>query len=265
LELKAPFQGILGADSEERAQFPLYLCFKFFVSFFNPKKEKKEIFSLSRARATIYKYQNEKDPQGIRWSHLLKLVQKEREMSRQTFSKRLRGLLKKNLVETEKILGLRGNPTLYRINSTMFAELAEFWEMSYPGYIENEIESFAKEIESFETDIYIEAMMELALGRLYVLPISLMLFKTEGARWLFYEENYKNIEKICRYILTRASQSSRDCKQTLNKIFEFLEPLSIRPIGKRLGLDILHSGKEEILKVFSQDDQNPSWRSQSNV
>ena len=203
---------------------------------------------------TIYKYQIQKDSKGIRWSHLLKLVKNEKKMSRQTFSKRLRGLLDKKLVETEKILGLRGNPILYRINSIMFSELAEFLEMSYPGYIENEIESFAKEIESFETDVYIEAMMELALGRLYVLPISLMLIKTEGARWMFYEENYKNIEKILRYILTRASQSEEDRKQTLNKIFELLEHPSIRPIGKRFRLDILHSGKEKILKVFSQDD-----------
>jgi len=135
----------------------------------------------------------------------------------------------------------------------MFTELTEFWEMSYPGYIENEIESFAKEIEPFKTNDYIEAMMELALGRLYVLPLSLMLFKTEGARWMFYETNYKNIEKICRYIIIRASNSRDDLMEALNKIFELLEPLSTRPVGKRFGLDILYSGQEEIFKTFSHD------------
>ena len=96
-------------------------------------------------------------------------------------------------------------------------------------------------------------MIELALGRLYILPIALMFFKTEGARWMFYEENYQNIEKIFRYIIDRASRSEKDHKQTLNKIFELLEPLSTRPIGKRFGLDILYSGQEEIFKTFSHD------------
>lgn len=198
---------------------------------------------------TIFKYQYEEEPKGILWGELLNSVSiKTTMMSRQTFSNRLKDLFDKGLVEKEKIIGQRGNPTLYRLEPNLYAGLMEFGEMSFPGYLKNEIERFEKDIESFETKIYIEDLMELALARLNVLAIAIMVFKTEGARWMFYEENYQNIEQILGYILNRASRSKEDKKQTLNKLFEILEPFSNRPIGRRFELHEIYNAKDDIIR-----------------
>ena len=150
-------------------------------------------------------------------------------------------------------MGQRGNPTLYRLESNLYTELMEFREMSYPGYLKSEIKRFEADAESLETKRYIEAMIELALGRLYILPIALMFFNTEEARRIFYDENYHNIEQIFRYILNRASRSKEDQKQTLNKLFEFLEPFSNRPIGIRFELNEIYNAKEEIIKTITEE------------
>lgn len=195
----------------------------------------------------IYTSQYDANPKGISWSDLLKSSRIMEKMARQTFSRRLKGLLDKGYVEKDRLMGQRGNPILYRLESNLYAELMEFRELSYPGYLKNEIERFEKDAESLETVRYIEAMIELALGRLYILPIALMFFNTEEARRIFYDENYHNIEQIYRYILNRASRSKEDQKETLNKLFEFLEPFSNRPIGKRFELNEIYKAKKEII------------------
>ena len=75
-------------------------------------------------------------------------------------------------------------------------------------------------------------MMELLLGTLTVLPFDLLtIAPTESAKWILFEENYQNIERIIRYILERASKSEEDHKTTLNKIDLIAKSFSSRKIA----------------------------------
>jgi hypothetical protein len=73
--------------------------------------------------------------------------------------------------------------------------------------------------------------------------------ETEVVRWLFYEATYENIEQLLRSILNRASRNKENKEETLVKLFEMLEPFAGRSIGKRFGLDVVYSSKQEIIKA----------------
>jgi DNA-binding transcriptional ArsR family regulator len=202
--------------------------------------------------ATIFEAQLA-DPEGICWGNLLENKQIEKLMSRQTFSHRLKGLLQRGLIEKNAIRNKRGKPTFYRLNSGLFTELREFRVRFYPWKVESDIQKFEKDIESFDTEKYIDATIELAFGRLIVLAIALTCFETEGARWMFYEATYQNIEQLLRYILERASRSKKDKEQALTQLFELLSPYSTRSIGKRFGLDEVYASKQIIIKKILKE------------
>jgi hypothetical protein len=199
--------------------------------------------------ATIFQAQ-QKNEVGISWGELLECDPISKIMSRQTFSHRLRDLLERGLIVKEEIKNKRGKPTYYRLNSGLFSELDEFKERFYPWAVEKEIRDFEKDIESYDTAHYVDAMMELALSRLVVLGIALSAFEQEGARWLFYEANYQNIEHILQHIIRRASRSNVDKELTLSKLFEVLEPFSKRSIGTRFALDKVHDSKQAFINAI---------------
>ena len=75
-------------------------------------------------------------------------------------------------------------------------------------------------------------MMELALFTLTKLPIDLLSrAPTESAKWTLFEENYKNIEIIIRYILERASKSNEDHIKALDKLDILAKSFSSRQIA----------------------------------
>jgi DNA-binding HxlR family transcriptional regulator len=195
-------------------------------------------------------FQAQVQNKGMSWGELLELDTIGKKMSRQTFSHRLQDLQKRGLVVREEIKNKRGKPTYYRLNSGLYSELDEFREKFYPWAVEKEIRDFEKDIESHDTAHYVDAMMELALSRLIVLGIALSAFQQEGARWLFYEANYQNIEQILQHILERASRSKIDKEQTLSRLFEILEPYSERAIGKRFALDDVYNSKQAVIKAI---------------
>jgi len=158
-------------------------------------------------------------------------------------------MLKRNLLEREVIKNRRGKPTLYRLNSKLFAGLKECRERYYPWNLEEKIESFEKDIASFETQSFVEAMMEPAFGLLNMLAIALVGFcETEVVRSLFYEATYKNIEQLLRNIVNRASRNKENKEETLGKLFEMLKTFAGRPIGKRFDLDAFYRLRQEIIK-----------------
>jgi DNA-binding transcriptional ArsR family regulator len=190
------------------------------------------------------------NPKGITWGDLLGLPAVSSKMSRQTFSHRLKDLLDRRVLEREVIENRRGKPTLYRINSKLFAGLRESRERYYPWNLEGRIESFEKDIASFETQSFVDAMMELAFGLLNMLAIALVGFcETEVVRWLFYEATYENIEQLFRNIVNRASRNKENKEETLGKLFEMLETFAGRSIGKRFGLNAFYSSKQDIIKA----------------
>lgn len=97
--------------------------------------------------------------------------------------------------------------------------------------------------------------MELANGLLDSLVILLMIQKTEGAKWMLYESTYNNIECLFGKILKKATTSGEDKKRTLMKLFEILQPLSNRPIGKRFGLAELYDQREWLIKSAISKDE----------
>jgi DNA-binding transcriptional ArsR family regulator len=185
---------------------------------------------------------------GIGWGELWKLETIQKKMARQTYSKRLKSLLERGLVEREVFNSRRGKPTRYRINPKLSAELEEFSIVS-PEKEKVIIEKFAEDAEALDTEHYVEAMMELALLHMYLWPIALTVLKSEGARWLFFEANYQLFEKILAYIQSRAWKNNAEKERALNKMFEFLEPFAHRPIGKRFGLDDLYDMKQRIIEA----------------
>ncbi|MCW4004579.1 MAG: hypothetical protein NWE95_11780 [Candidatus Bathyarchaeota archaeon] len=199
--------------------------------------------------SSIFQVQLE-EPKGISWGHLLELDPIKKLMSRQTFSFRLQGLIQMGLVKKEVIRDRRGKPTLYRLDSRLFAELKEFRDKFYPWSVDSEIQRFQRDVETLETSRYVDATMELALGRLSVLAIALTAFETEGARWLFYEATYQQIERLLRGILERSSKSKEDKSQTLNKLFDLLDAFAGTAIGKRFGLDGVSRSRHEIIKAI---------------
>lgn len=200
---------------------------------------------------TIFETQLE-ESKGISWGELLERPAIEKKMSRQTFSHRLKGLLQRQLLEKEVIKNKKGKPTLYRLNSKFFGELREIRARFYPWNVESEIQKFQKDIESWNTERYVEAMMELAFGRLNALAIALTCFDMDGARWMFYDATYRNIEQILRYVLDRASKGKNEKEQTLEKLFELLKSYAERPIGKRFGLDDVCNSRQEIIRIISK-------------
>jgi DNA-binding transcriptional ArsR family regulator len=205
-----------------------------------------------RILAAIFQAQGQ-NKRGLSWGELLECDTIGKKMSRQTFSHRLQDLQKRGLVVREEIKNKRGKPTYYSLNSGLFSEMHEFREKIYPWTVEKEIRDFEKDIESYDTAHYVDAMMELALSRLIVLGITLSAFQQEGARWLFYEANYQNIEQILQHVLKRASRSYKDKEQTLSKLFEILEPFAKRSIGKRFALDEVCNSKNTIINAIIQD------------
>jgi hypothetical protein len=187
------------------------------------------------------------EQRGITWGELLEREPIKKMMSRQTFSHRLKGLLESGTLEKEVIKNKKGKPTLYRLNSKLFSTLHEFRSRYYPWDVEKKIQEFEKEISSYDTEHYIDAMLELAFGRLNLLAIALTFFDQEGARLIFYEENYKIIERILWNVLNRAGRSKVDKEQTLLKLFELLEPFSKRPIGKRFDLNEVYNSKQGLI------------------
>jgi DNA-binding transcriptional ArsR family regulator len=187
---------------------------------------------------------------GLSWGELLNLKPIQKEMSRQTFSHRLKDLLRKELLEREVIKNKRGKPTLYRLEAKLFSELREFRDRFTPWGLDKEIQRFEKDVGFYETQRYVEAMMELAFGLLNTLAIALTNFETEGARWLFYEATYENVEQLFRYILNRASKSMEDRRQTLTMLFELLKSFSDRSVGKRFELDKVYNSREEITEAI---------------
>ena len=139
---------------------------------------------------------------------------------------------KERLLETKK-----RKPTFYRLNPGLFAELCEFREKNYPWNMKNAIKEYEKEIQDYYTQRYVEAMLEIAFGQLSLLTIALANFKLEGAKGIFYDANYDNLQQILTYILKRVNRSTTDKEQTLSKLFELLEPYAERRIGKQFGLD----------------------------
>lgn len=184
---------------------------------------------------------------GMSFGELWELDTIPRNMSRQTFSHRLRDLVDRGLLEKEVVENRRGKPTFYRLNSKLFAELREFNEKYSPDKMKRETQEFEQEIESDETEHYVEALMELAIGRLNTLAIALTFFETEGARRLFYEATYQDIEQMLGCILARASKNREERERTMRKLFELLEPRARRPIGKRFGLDVLYDWKQKMI------------------
>ena len=190
------------------------------------------------------------NPKGITFGELWDLGPIQDKMSRQTFSHRLRDLWKKGLLEKEVIKNRRGKPTLYRLNSRLFAGLREFRERFYPWKLKGQIESFEKDTASFETQSYVEAMMELTFGLVNMLAIALIAYtESEIVRWFFYEATYENMEQLFRSIVNRASENKESKENTLVKLFEMLEAFAGRSIGKRFGLDVVYSSKQEIIKA----------------
>lgn len=185
---------------------------------------------------------------GISWGELWKLETIQKKMARQTFSHRLKALLERGLIEREVINNRRGKPTLYRINPKLSAELEEFSIVS-PEKEKVIIEKFAEDVESLDTEHYVEAMMELALLHMYMWPIALTVLESEGARWLFFEANYQLFEKILGYIQSRAWKNNAEKEQALNKMFEFLEPFAHRSIGERFGMHDLYNLRQRIIEA----------------
>lgn len=194
------------------------------------------------------------DPKGISWEKLYELEPISNEMARLTFSRKLKGLIEKGLVEQDVIKNKRGNPTLIRLNSKLLADLKEFREMFLPWNLENKIKEFEKRIEPLDTQSYTEAQMELTTCLLDFLIIALMLLEKEGTKNFFYEATYSNIENIFKSILDRASRSKEDKEKTLRKLFELLDVLSTRPIGKHFELDEVSYYKEEIIRTVKERD-----------
>lgn len=194
----------------------------------------------------IFQFQIE-DEKGVSWGKLLDLIEITNKMSRQTFSLRLKALTERGLIEKEIINDERGKPTFYRLESKLFNELKEHREF-LSWNLEKAIHDFDKDIESFSTPQYVEGMMELANGILDSSIILLTVPQTDGAKWMLYESTYKNIEVVFRKILKRAIESQEDKKQTLVKLFEILEPLSQRPIGKRFGFGELYDLRRYVIK-----------------
>jgi hypothetical protein len=184
------------------------------------------------------------NPKGLTFGELLDLGPIQEKMSRQTFSHRLKDMLERNLLEKEVI------KTLYRLNSKLFAELREFRERFYPWKLKAQIENFEKDVASFETQSFVEAMMELTFGLVNMLAIALIGYtETEVVRWLFYEATCENVEQLLRSIVNRASRNKEDKEKTLVKLFEMLEPFAGRSIGKRFGLDAVCNSKQELIKA----------------
>lgn len=200
----------------------------------------------------IYQFQLN-NPKGMSWGDLWDLDIIQKMMSRQTFGHRLKDMLERRLLEREVIKNRRGKPTLYRLHSKLFDELREFNEKYSPDKMKKETQEFEKEMESYETGRYVESLMELAIGRINTLAIALAFFETEGAQSLFYEATYQDIEQILRCILARASKNRIEREQTMKKLFELLEPLAARPIGKRFGLDILYNLRQRMIKTVTDE------------
>ena len=189
-------------------------------------------------------------PKGLTFGQLIKIPSVSVKMSRRTYSHRLKELVNKGLLEKEVIMNRRGKPTLYRLNSRLFAGLREERERFYPWKLTAQIESFKKDTASFETSSYVEAMMELAFGLVSMLSIALTAYtESEIVRWLFYEATYENMEQVLRSIVNRASRSKEDKEETLVKLFEMLKPLASRSIGKRFGLEGVYSSEQDIINA----------------
>jgi hypothetical protein len=159
-------------------------------------------------------------------------------------------MVKRNLLEKEVVKNRRGKPTLYRLNSKLFAGLRDSRERFYPWKLKSRIESFEKGIASFETQSYVEAMMELMFGLVNMLVIGLTAFTdSEIVRWLLYEATYEDMEHVFRSVVNRASRSRKDMEKTLVKLFEMLEPFASRSIGKRFELDAVYNSKQELIRT----------------
>jgi len=190
-------------------------------------------------------------PKGITWGELWDRNPIKQKMSRQTFSHRLKNLLERGVVEKEVIKNRKGKPTFYRVNSGLFTDLREIREKNYPWNMEKAIDEFEKDIANYDTKLYVEALLELAFGQLNLLAILLNSFELEGARWMFYETNYLNLEQILKLILNRARRSRTDKEQTMLKLFEILEPLAKGQIGKQFGLDEVYNARQELIDKIS--------------
>jgi len=139
---------------------------------------------------------------------------------------------------------------LYRLNSRLFTGLKKARDLVYPWDLRGKIESFERDIASFETRKYVDANMELLFELVNMLTIALTAYtESETVRALFYEATYENIEQIFRSIVNRASRKKEDKEETLAKLFEMLEPFAARPIGKRFGFDAVCSAKQEIIRI----------------
>ena len=126
-------------------------------------------------------------------------------------------------------------------------DIEEYSSIFSLGWAEDRINAFLQEYEKLETPQYVEAIMRLIFGRLYALPISLMVLKGELSRWMFYEANYQLIEKLLRCILDRAEINEKNKEDSLKKLFKLLEDFSNHPISKFTGPDELYHSKEEII------------------
>ena len=191
------------------------------------------------------------DPKGISWGELLKMPAIRGHMSRQTFSNRLKGLIERGIVKKERMKNKRGNPVLYSLEPRFFAELKEVREKIYPWEVRRLIENLIKDIKPLRPSQYVEAIMEVIFSRLNVLAISLLAFDREGARWIFYESAYGDIEFLLRKIIEKASESKENKEEILLKLFEILEGFAERPLGKRFQLDEVCKAKKEIIKLIT--------------
>ena len=125
--------------------------------------------------------------------------------------------------------------------------MEEFYVGSILGLSEIQLNNFIKEAENFDTLQYTEKIMEAIFIKINLLPFSLMKFKKNLSRDMFYHRYYEQIEKLLKLIVIKA-QNKENKEVILHKLFEFLEPFSNKFTGDFFGVTDFISQKEEAIK-----------------
>jgi hypothetical protein len=113
-----------------------------------------------------------------------------------------------------------------------------------------EVKDFINRSDALDTVHYVNSMMELIYGILSVLPISLLKYKEELSREIFYKFYYQLIEEILKCIINRAERSESDIKNVSELLFDMLKPYSEHSLAKILAIDKIYEQRKEIMDLI---------------